>query len=267
MPARSLAALVLIILFALVPGARAGSVHHPPEVDLEAPPQLEPLGGTPCVGGMAGPYPCSNVDLMSFTPLAGIGCGATNDIWGWTDPLTSREYALVGCNNGTSFVDVTVPDAPVYLGRLPTHTSNSSWRDLEVYNNYVFVGSEASGHGMQVFDLTQLRNVPSPPVIFAESAHYPGFGNSHTINVNTATGFAYAVGTTSTGSCPGGLNMVNIQNPLAPTSAGCWAQQAARGYVHDTHCVIYHGPDVAHQGGRSASPATPPPAAGPAWTA
>jgi choice-of-anchor B domain-containing protein len=250
MPARSLAALAFLVLALLVPasGARAGSVHKPPEEDPEALPQLEPLGGTPCVGGMAGPYPCSNVDLMSFTPVAAMGCGATNDIWGWTDPLTSREYALVGCNNGTSFVDVTVPDAPVYLGRLPTHTSNSSWRDLEVYNNHVFIGSEAGGHGMQVFNLTQLRNVVNPPVTFSATAHYAGFGNSHTINVNTATGFAYAVGTTSTASCPGGLNMVNIQNPAAPVSAGCWAQQAARGYVHDTHCVIYHGPDVAHQG-------------------
>jgi hypothetical protein len=32
-----------------------------------------------------------------------------NDIWGWTDPLDGREYALVGRNDGTAFVDVTDP--------------------------------------------------------------------------------------------------------------------------------------------------------------
>jgi choice-of-anchor B domain-containing protein len=241
MPARSLlvpsCVSILLALALLAAPLQAGSVHAPPEHDPEAPLQLEALGGTPCVAGMAGPYPCLNVDLLSFTPLASMACGATNDIWGWTDPLTSKEYALVGCNNGTAFVDVTVPEAP----------SNSAWRDLEVYNNHVFVGSEAAGHGMQVFDLTQLRTVASPPVTFTATAHYAGFGNSHTINVNTATGFAYAVGTTSGGFCSGGLNMVNIQNPLAPTFAGC-GTLPARGYVHDTHCVVYHGPDTAHQG-------------------
>jgi choice-of-anchor B domain-containing protein len=241
---------LVLLLSLLTSAARAGSIQRPPEAeDPEAIPQLERLPAMPCVGGMAGDfYPCSNVDLLSFTPLAAMGCQATNDVWGWTDPLTSKEYALVGCNNGTAFVDVSQPETPLYLGKLPTHTSNSSWRDLEVYNNHVFVGSEASGHGMQVFDLTRLRNVSNPPVTFTESAHYPGFGNSHTINVNAATGFAYAVGTTSTASCAGGLNMVNIQNPLAPVSAGCWAQQGLRGYVHDTHCVVYNGPDVAYQG-------------------
>src|SRR5687767_1864873 len=67
---------------------------------------LDPLGPTPCAGGFAGPYPCARVDLLSFVPISTIGGGRSNDIWGWTDPLTGREYALVGRTTGTSFVSV-----------------------------------------------------------------------------------------------------------------------------------------------------------------
>lgn len=202
----------------------------------------ERMGATPCVGGMAGPYPCSNIDLNTFMPLSEFSASSTNDIWGWTDPLDGKEYALLGLDNGTAFVDVTDPDNPVYLGKLPTHTSSSSWRDIKVYNNYAFVVSEAGGHGMQVFDLTELRSVVSPPVTFANSAHYGGFGNAHNIVINEDSGYAYGVGT---GTCSGGLHMVNIQNPLTPTNAGCFS---ADGYTHDAQCVNYSGPDADYAG-------------------
>ena len=53
-------------------------------------------------------------------------------------PLVSsqREYAIVGCEDGTSFVDVTEPTAPVVLGFLPTHTSSSLWRDIKVRSEF-----------------------------------------------------------------------------------------------------------------------------------
>ena len=51
-----------------------------------------------CIDGMAGPYPCNNFDLMSNISAAELGgTGAEgNDSWGWTDPMTDNEYALVG---------------------------------------------------------------------------------------------------------------------------------------------------------------------------
>lgn len=203
---------------------------------------LTPLALTPCVGGQAGIYPCNNVDLMAFMPLNTIGGGSGNDIWGWTDPLDGKEYALMGRTSGTSFVDISDPENPVYLGNLPTHTSNSSWRDIKVYNNYAFIVSEASGHGMQVFDLTELRTVVSPPVTFAETAHYNGFGGAHNIVINEDSGYAYGVGTNT---CSGGLHMVDISNPLVPSNAGCFSGD---GYTHDAQCVNYAGPDLDHQG-------------------
>ena len=44
--------------------------------------------------------------------------------------------------------------------------------------------SEAGGHGMQVFDLTELRNVTNPPIQFTATAHYGQFGNAHNIFIN-----------------------------------------------------------------------------------
>ena len=201
----------------------------------------------PCENGTADGYACNNIDLVSFTPLSDIGGGSGNDIWGWTDNLTGREYAIMGRTNGTSFIDVTNPDHPVYLGNLPTQTGNSTWRDIKTYNNHAFIVSEASGHGMQVFDLRQLRNVANPPATFSATTHYDGFGSAHNLVINPSTGFAYGVGTRNADdSCNGGLHMVNISNVSNPQFAGCYS---ADGYTHDAQCVVYTGPDTDYTGG------------------
>ncbi|MGH9381144.1 MAG: choice-of-anchor B family protein [Thermoanaerobaculia bacterium] len=222
-----------------------GAEITPPDPETLA--SMEALGSTPCVGGQAGPYPCANVNLLAFMPLSAMNCGSTNDIWGWTDPLTDTEYALVGCNNGTAFVDISDPTNPLYLGKLPTHTTSSLWRDIKVYEDHAFVVSEASGHGLQVFDLTNLRDVPAPPVTFSETAHLGGFGQAHNVAINEDSGFAYVVGAgrNNPDTCFAGLFMVNIQSPANPEFAGCFS---ADGYTHDVQCVIYHGPDSAHFG-------------------
>ena len=197
---------------------------------------------TPCTGGMAGPYPCDGYILQSHLDLTDLNASSGNDSWGWTDPLDGKEYALVGLRNGTAFIDISDPVNPVYLGKLPTHTSNSTWRDIKVYNNYAFVVSEASGHGMQVFDLTRLRSVASPPETFTEDAHFNGFGNAHNIVINEDTGYAYPVGTSFFN---GGPWFINIQNPLNPVSEGGYAMDD---YSHDAQVVTYNGPDTDYTG-------------------
>ena len=242
----------LALLLTLIPVSHSLVAAHDDEkehgigVGGNGQPNNQPLaamGLTPCVGGMADTFPCRNVDLAAFLPLSDIGGGTGNDIWGWTDPQTGKEYALMGRSTGTSFVDVSDPTHPVYLGNLPPHSASSPWRSLKVHANHAFIVSEAVGHGMQVFDLTQLRNVTSPPVTFSETAHYSGFGRAHTLAINEETGFAYAAGSRDT--CSSGLHMVNIQNPKAPAFAGCVDSD---GYTHETQCVIYFGPDLSSRG-------------------
>ena len=219
--------------------------------DPNAIPQTEKLGATPCVGGTAGPYPCKNIDLMSFLPLAQIGGGNGSSLWGWTDPDTQREYAIMGRTNGTAFVDITDAANAVYLGNLPTHTSTSIWREMKAYGYYAYIISDQNGnHGMQIFDMRRLRDIVNPPLQFTEDGWYGnsastpwGFQNCHDLVVNTATGFAYGVGSNT---CSGGLHMMDLKpDPLHPQFVGCFSND---GYTHDAQCVVYNGPDAAHVG-------------------
>ena len=196
---------------------------------------------TPCINGMAGDYPCNGYDLQVFIPCTDFGADNANDSWGWTDPDDGTEYALVGLDNGTAFLDISDPINPIYLGKLPTHTSPSLWRDVKVYNNYAFVVSEANNHGMQIFDLTRLRDVANPPETFTEDAHYGGFGGAHNIVINEETGYAYGVGA----DYSGGAHFVNIQDPLNPIGEGGYS---GSGYTHDAQVVVYNGPDSDYTG-------------------
>lgn len=220
---------------------------------------------TPCVDGLAGEYPCQNIDLLSRLTTDDLMAEEqqgvlVNDIWGWTDPETGHEYAIVGMANGTSFVDVTDPINPIMLGILPEHEiaetagrafhdgAKSIWRDIKVYKDHAYIVSEDRTHGIQIFDLRTLRDVDMDniPETFPESGHYPGLSNSHNIVINEATGYAYAVGSTGqTGCSSGGLHVINIQDPINPVYEGCFDDD---GYTHDAQCVIYEGPDSDYTG-------------------
>ncbi len=209
---------------------------------------LKPLTNIPCTNGFADVFPCAHVDLLAFLPHTLIGGDTNNDMWGWTDPVTGKEYAMVGARDGVAFVDISTPTAPRFLGKLPTHAERSSWRDLKVYQDHVFVVADKNrGHGMQVFDLTQLRTLTATTnttttLLLSETAHYNGFSDAHNLAINEETGYAYAVGGET---CNSGLHIVDIHDVKAPKFAGCYADD---GYIHDTQCIIYRGPDPDYQG-------------------
>ncbi len=195
----------------------------------------------PCEFGTAAGYECKNIDFWSHVPPAVFGGGTTNEVWGWTDPLDGKEYVLLGTSSGVAFFDIELPDQPLYLGKLPTQTSNSLWRTLRVFNNHLFVGSEANNHGLQVFDLTQLRNVFNPPATFSNTAFYSGFGRCHTLTIHEPTGVLYACGTNT---FSGGLHAVDISNPLSPQILGGFSED---GYTHEAQVITYNGPDEDYQ--------------------
>ena len=209
--------------------------------------------------GSADRFGCSRVDILSFLPVDAIGGGRgtrTNDVWGWTDPQTGREYALVGRSNGTAFIDISDPTNPVYLGSLRKTPGSqaTTWRDLKVFDNHVFVVADGAGqHGMQVFDLTRLRDVGEVPEAFLPDALYERIASAHNIAINESTGIAYALGSGSGGeTCGGGLHMIDVNVPTEPTFVGCFQDgttgRAGTGYVHDAQCVIYQGPDADYVG-------------------
>jgi choice-of-anchor B domain-containing protein len=227
----------------------------------------EPEGIDPIVGNKvdctanraAGIFDCNDVDLLGFLPITGLTSTRgtqLNDIWGWTDPETGKEYALVGRFDGTSFVDISDPSNPVLVGDLPrTAGANpAAWRDIKVYRDHAFIVSDGAGvHGMQVFDLARLRQFRGEPLLLDEDAHYDRINSAHNIVINEETGFAYSVGGSSGGeTCGGGLHMIDIREPKSPKFAGCFADpqtgRASTGYSHDAQCVTYRGPDRDYQG-------------------
>ena len=247
----------------------------------------------PCVDGLAdATFPCENVGMFAHLTPQELGGSRVNDIWGWTDPVTGKEYALVGLYDGISFVDLSDPNNPVVVGKLEEAsfaakvapdkteeffpacmytigdspaakdvTMGATWRDVKVFDNHAFVVSDGQIHGMQVFDLTHLRDYNGSFLNFSEDAFYDKLGNAHNIAINEQSGFAYAVGVTTAELCGSrdgsGLHIIDINNPKNPQFAGCAIDEEtdvasspniAPGYIHDTQCVNYEGPDKTHFG-------------------
>src|SRR5690606_21486117 len=109
--------------------------------DDKTAPTNPPSGGPqfPCENGMAGIFPCEGYDLMAHIDLKTFGSNSGSDCWGWTDPSTGKEYAIVGLDDGTAFVDISQASNPIYLGKLPTVNFPSAWRDIKTYQHYAFI--------------------------------------------------------------------------------------------------------------------------------
>ena len=223
---------------------------------------LVDFSSIPCINGLAGEYPCNEYDLIGHMSIEDLSIDfventRVNDSWGWKDPITEKEYAIVGLSSHTSFVDMSDPDNLLLIGIIPTASVNSIWRDIKVYNNHAYIVSEASNHGMQIFDLTRLRETEGIPVIFDPDSHFTGFGRAHNIVINEQSGYAYPVGNQDPGRnftrdpghegglFDGGPMFINIQNPTAPVMEGGFSEV---GYCHDAQAVIYSGPDNDHVG-------------------
>jgi len=212
-----------------------------------------------CTEGDAAGFRCQDVDVQSFLSLRDIGGvrgTRMNDIWGWTDEASGRDFALVGRTDGTAFVEVSDPYNPIYLGNLAKTegATNSVWRDIKVYQDHAYIVADGAGqHGMQVFDLSRLLDVPGAPLEFEADVMYDQIASAHNIVINEETGYAYSVASRMGGiTCGGGLHMIDIREPKHPTFAGCFSHEGTgrnnTGNTHDAQCVIYQGPDTEHNG-------------------
>jgi choice-of-anchor B domain-containing protein len=195
-----------------------------------------------CVNGTAGTYPCKNVDLLSFLPQSSLGGGGSSSMWYWTDTRDSNEYILYCRSNGVSFVNVTDPSNPRYLGNLPSSNGvSSSWCDVRTYKNYAYIGKDSVSHGIQIFNLNKLQGVTTTQT-FTADARFTGLTNSHTLSINQATGFLYVSGANT---CSKGLTIYDIKTPLTLTLAACYSREV---YSHESVVVNYAGPDTRYTG-------------------
>ena len=170
---------------------------------------------------------------ITFRSKMGFGMACAN-ICGYA--ANGREYALVGNFLGVAIVDVTNPDVPVNLQQVVG--LNSQWREIKIYRNYAYVTTEATGSGLQIFDLSTLPAAVVTKVYAGGDSILTNIQRIHALHIDTAKGFCYLYGGNSVITPMGGsatnTNGVAVvldikTDPWNPKFVG----RSAGNYIHD----------------------------------
>lgn len=209
-----------------------------------------------CVNGMAGQFPCWNIDFLSQVPLTSFASqpASAANLWGFVHDCDTvdREYAVIGLNNGTAVVDVTDPANPVQVGTVSGVTS--SWREVKVLqvdapgrdcdHAYAYLSTEGPG-GLQILDLS---NLPGSVTLATALNDY---STSHTLYISNVdystnkaiagrTPFLYVAGSNLAN---GRYRIYDLANPTSPrlvtVNPGNPALTETRGfYMHDSTSLL-----------------------------
>lgn len=158
-----------------------------------------------------------NLGLVGTFNWSGLSYDSEgSDIWGWYNPATGIEYALVGLNSGFSVIDLSSPQNPTESFFI--QDVNSTWRDIKTWGNHAYITTEGGG-GLLIVDLTDLSG--------QTYTHYTGsFNSAHNIYIDE-NGVAYIFGA-DVGN--GGAIFLDVAtNPMNPSYLGEWDDY----YIHD----------------------------------
>ncbi|MFM9956872.1 MAG: choice-of-anchor B family protein [Phycisphaerales bacterium] len=175
-------------------------------------------------------FPSNNVQLLAWLPLTQLanGLSSANTCWGYVSP-SGREYAIIGTNATTCFVEVTNPANPVVVANITGPVS--LWRDMKIYQNFCYAVSEGGG-GIQIMNLA---NIDNGVVTLVGTVNTPDTAATHTMFINEQSGYLYRCGGQGFSNGPGGLRVYSLANPAAPAFVGQWTPR----YVHETQVVSY----------------------------
>jgi len=147
-------------------------------------------------------------------------------VWGYVAP-DGREYAILGCFDGTSFVDITDADNIHQVGFVPSTnpaSGNNLWREMKTYSHYAYIVSEVGSSGIQIVDLQYLP----------DSVHYvkkflpAGYSTTHTISQSGP--YLYVNGA----SIGQGITIYDLSiDPETPVKRGAYNND----YVHDCRVI------------------------------
>jgi len=186
----------------------------------------------------------SNMEAVAFIPISDMLTTKVNDIASWRDEEEETTYLLVGCENGTAIFRMLPGARPIFMGKLPTQSVSSLWRDIKVVHNHAYVVSEAPVHGMQVMNLEALRSwTPlSGPVTWSPDTVVMAPPSAHNVVAFEEASKVIQVGTSTMG---GGAVIFDVTNPGEPVLAGAASEW---GSFHDAQGLVYNGPDEEHVG-------------------
>ncbi len=148
-------------------------------------------------------------------------------VWGYVAP-DGREYAIIGCFDGTSFVDITDAGNIHEVGFVPSTSpgnGNNLWREMKTYSHYAYIVSEVANSGIQIVDLQYLP----------DSVHYikkflpAGYSSTHTISQSGP--YLYVNGA----SIGQGVTVYDLtSDPETPVKRGAYNND----YIHD--CRVFN---------------------------
>ncbi|MCA1799002.1 MAG: choice-of-anchor B family protein, partial [Xanthomonadaceae bacterium] len=202
-----------------------------------------------CVAGDAGGFPCDRVDLLSHIALGDFSSAPAraNDVWGFVDLNTDREYALVGLENGVAVVDISDPSAPVEVGTIAGE--GTGWRDVKVvqrhnpdadrWQAYAYVTADAVHDRLTVIDLTGLPNrialaARATDDLSAHNLNIAGVDPALAIPLPGRAPVLYLAGSNRDG---GAFRAFSLSNPVVPALIA-----GGSGYMHDATAALLTDP-------------------------
>jgi choice-of-anchor B domain-containing protein len=178
---------------------------------------------TPTPSGSGSPTGASrNMTLMARLSVAELSQGgatatAAAGNWGYTSP-GGRRFALTGLSTGTSIVEVTNPSAPRRIAFIEGPAS--SWREIKTFGTFVYVTTEARGHGLDIIDMS---NPDSPRKV---QTWNQTFQSAHSLWIDPDKALLFANGTSF------GMRVLDLgRDPANPRELGAFTPF----YVHDAY--------------------------------
>jgi choice-of-anchor B domain-containing protein len=240
---RGAGALALLFASTMLGPALSAPQHDDPRFlqDIEPPytgpghtgTRVEPSGA----GKVLDVFNASGVALLSWVPIPQFPGNSTRaaSVWGYVSP-SGREYAVIGLQNGTGFVEITDPLNPVIVGVVSGPPS--IWREMKVYDHYAYSvhdrpDDDLPGVGVQVIDLA---GMDQGTLTLVQNVQDLGLKTNHTISINPQSATLFV-----SGSGPnlnnGGIIAMSLVDPADPTftSDTMWSEA----YIHDQFVTTY----------------------------
>jgi len=161
--------------------------------------------------------------------------GLYSALWGYT-AANNREYAILGCYTGSSFVDITDSSNIHEVSFLPGLGAYA--REMKTFSHYAYILGDGVPSGLQIVDLQYLPD----SVHLVNTFFFSGFTRGHTIQQSGPYLYINAGDYSSFGVFV--LDLTS--DPVHPVKRGEWELQVVHDcrVVNDTiwACNIYNPP-------------------------
>ncbi|MEL6588426.1 MAG: hypothetical protein AAFQ68_00005, partial [Bacteroidota bacterium] len=134
-----------------------------------------------------------------------------NEIWGWYDSTSQREYAIIGSSIGTHFFDITDESNVQMVDYVAGRADRMIHRDYKNKGHYLYAVADEFASSLQIIDMSYLPD--SVSVIYDEDSL---FQISHNIWIEGDRMYACTPGDWGASSLKGGFGVYDISDPFNP---------------------------------------------------